>query len=147
MSWPDVILGVAGAGMLGALIYFVVERTRRARDEINQLRRDLGVYTEASIRVADTLDSLLLGKVTPAATSHSSRRYLLSEAQRATARGESLDAVAARLQLSHDELHLLRYTQGTIAFGAAADTAPCPSAVASVDAAPGRTARGRSWAA
>ena len=125
--------------MLAAAIFVVVGRTRRARNEIDQLRKDIAVYAEASIRVADTLDKVLLGKATPSETSHSSRRYLLSEAQRATAQGESLDAVAARLQLSHDELHLLRYTQGTICFGAAAG--------ASADAAPGKTARGRSWAA
>ncbi len=155
MSWPDVIISVAGIGVLAASIFLVVGRTRRARNEIDLLRKDIAVYAEASIRVADTLDKVLQGKATPSETSHSSRRYLLSEAQRAAAQGESLDAVAARLQLSHDELHLLRYTQGTICFGAAAGAAA--SAVASAvagaaagataDAAPEKRARGRSWAA
>ena len=141
MSWPDVVLSVTGAGLLGALIFMVVGRTRQAQSEIDRLRRELAVYAEASTRVADTLDRALLGRTTPPETSHSSRRYLLSEAQRATAQGESLDAVAARLQLSHDEVHLLRYTLA----GRSGATA---SAAASAAAGPpAGTARGRSWAA
>lgn len=143
MSWPDVVLSLAGAGLLGTLIFMVVGRTRRAQNEVDQLRRELAVYAEASTRVAETLDRVLLGRTTPTETSHSSRRYLLSEAQRATAQGESLDGVAARLQLSHDEVHLLRYT-----LAGASDASASASGGASAAAGPpAGTARGRSWAA
>ena len=85
-------------------------RSMRLRKELAALRDDVGVFTEASIRVAQTLDGLMQGEVTPRQASQASRRYLINQAREGVAGGEPLTALAERLGLSHDEVALLRAT-------------------------------------
>lgn len=86
-----------------------LRRARQAEQRQSQLQADLAVFSEASVRVADTLNALLRGEARGPETAGSSRRRLLAQAQSGMASGESLDGVAARLQLSHDEKRLLGF--------------------------------------
>lgn len=83
-------------------------RSRRLRKELDELRSNVGVFTEASIRVAQTLDGLLQGEVEPAQAHHASRRYLVNQAREGIRSGERLPQLAERLALSHDEVALLQ---------------------------------------
>lgn len=136
MSWFDAALAVLAVLALTSAAALLVVRLRRAQGEVDRLRREVAVFAEASTRVADTLDRVLSGRVPVTETVHASRRYLLSEAQKAIAAGEAVDAVGQRLRLSHDEVRLLRCA---LPGGKepASEPAPAPH--------PGRSSR--SWAA
>jgi hypothetical protein len=141
MSWFEAGLAALAAVGLATAAALLVMRLRQARGEVDRLRREVAVFAEASTRVADTLDRVLSGSVPVTDTVHVSRRYLLGEAQKAIAGGESVDAVGLRLRLSHDEIRLLR----CVLPGSATPVGPGPAG----EAAPG-TQRGRSrrsWAA
>lgn len=111
---PAVWLG--GITLLAALAalaasYRVARRLARERRRLDGMRRDLQAFAEASTRVADTLDHLLRGTVEPAEGSGSSRRYLLLQAREGIEQGETIDALAARLDLCEDEKHLLHFLE------------------------------------
>jgi len=104
---------VVGIALLG--MFAVSARIVSAQREVERLQSEVIIFAEASIRVAETLDQLLLGNLAATRVSHTSRRYLLSEAQAGLGSGESLDGLAERLGLSHDEvrlLHAARSAQG-----------------------------------
>ena len=100
---------VGAALMVSALVLVSVSwrRQRRLRDRLKRLEEDLGVFTEASTRVAQTLEQVLLDRVTPGQSVHTSRRYLLQQARERLAQGDSLATVARGLGLSDDEAALL----------------------------------------
>ena len=105
MSWLETeisvflqVFGVWLAVALAALSLGLASmRLIRAEREVKRLQREVVVFAEASTRVADTLDQLLLGNVAATRGSHTSRRYLLSEAQAGLESGDSLNALAERL--------------------------------------------------
>jgi hypothetical protein len=131
MSWHETdiasILQLAGAwlavGLALVIVVVMSARMVRSEREVRRLQREVVVFAEASTRVADTLDQLLLGNVAPTRGSHTSRRYLLSEALAGLESGESLDALSERLGLSHDEVHLLQRTARTLGTGRAQQAA------------------------
>ena len=92
-------------------MFVVLRRLVTAQRKIERLQREVMVFAESSTRVADTLDQLLLGNVAATRVSHTSRRYLLSEANAGLGLGESPQALAERLGLSHDEVRLLCSSQ------------------------------------
>ena len=98
---------VLAAAVLTAIFSGVmVLRYRRLASHLGRLQREMLVYTEASTRVAQTLEGALLGPH-PAGTHQTSRRYLLLQARERLHRGESLEGIARGLGLSHDEVRLL----------------------------------------
>lgn len=106
MEW--IVVGTLislGAGGIGLLI-----RSVRLRRELAELRSHLEVFTEASIRVADSLDELMRGNVEPPKASQASRRYVINQAREGMRGGEQLPQLSQRLGLSHDEEMLLRTT-------------------------------------
>ena len=123
MSWLETLFSVPVLEMLGvwvavglAALSLVITfgRLVKSEGEIRRLQREVVVFSEASTRVANALDQLLLGNVTTTRAGHTSRRYLLSEAQAGLESGEALDALADRLSLSHDEVRLLQRAQRTL---------------------------------
>ena len=100
--------------VVGSLLCFVaggvglLVRSARLRRELVALRSDVNVFTEASIRVAQTLDGLMQGDVEPRGANQASRRYLINQAREGVRDGEPLATLAERLGLSHDEVALLR---------------------------------------
>lgn len=95
---------------LGALLRFSWLAGRRwlaTTTRVSELERELTVYAEASTRVAQTLEEMLLARVRPGESVHSSRRYLLTQARERITRGEPLQQVARNLGLSFDEARLL----------------------------------------
>lgn len=96
---------------IGALVasLAVARRTSRERRRLDRMRRDLEAFTEASVRVADSLDHVLRGSVEPAEITTSSRRYLLMQARERMQRGEPVDTLATNLQLCEDEKYLLAF--------------------------------------
>lgn len=122
MSWletdiPPILemLGVwIAVGLAVVTVAITSARLMSAEHEVKRLQREVAVFAEASTRVADTLDQLLLGNVAATGVSHTSRRYLLSEATAGLESGESLDSLSERLGLSHDEVRLLQRTQRTL---------------------------------
>lgn len=87
-----------------------------ARRQLRSLREQVGVFSEASVRVADTLDAMLLGEVSQAGdslgrthrTNQSSRRYLVNQARERILGGEQVETVTQRFGLSRDEVALLQ---------------------------------------
>lgn len=120
VAGPQTWLGGAALALaLLALLVTVVVARRGARERarLEVLQRDLQTFTEASVRVAESLDHVLRGAVTPGAApaaeaSVSSRRYLLMQARERLQQGEPLDSLASSLHLCDDEKHLLRFLQG-----------------------------------
>jgi len=112
MSGAWLAVGIA-MGIAVLSLGLSAARLVRSEQEVKRLQREVVVFAEASTRVADTLDQLLLGNVAATRGSHTSRRYLLSEAQAGLEMGESLDALAERLGLSHDEIRLLQRLERT----------------------------------
>lgn len=109
MSWLDYLSAILGAAACLATVVLCFARVRRAERRYARLREDVSAFSEASVRVADTLDALLRGDVAPQQSHQPSRRYLLAQAQQGVADGESLEQVAERLHLSHDETRLLAF--------------------------------------
>lgn len=110
MSWLEYAPAAVAAAisLLTGLVCFA--RARRAERRSAELGEQVAAFSEASVRVADTLDALLRGQVSPPQEGHQpSRRYLLAQAQQGLSAGESLEQVAERLRLSHDETRLLRF--------------------------------------
>lgn len=105
--------GIALCAALSALAvsYCIARRLAGERRRLDNMRRDLQAFAEASTRVADTLDHLLRGTVEPQEGSGSSRRYLLLQAREGIEQGEAVDALAARLDLCDDEKHLLQFLE------------------------------------
>jgi hypothetical protein len=120
MNWLDYAPAGLAALTCLATVLICFARTRRAEQRYARLRDDVSAFSDASVRVADTLDALLKGEVTPREAHQSSRRYLLSQAQHDVAAGESLEQVAERLHLSHDEARLM----GFVALGQRRERAP-----------------------
>ncbi len=120
LARPETWLGGAALGLaLLALLVtvMVARRNARQRERLEALQRDLQTFTEASVRVAESLDHVLRGAVAPGATpaadaSVSSRRYLLMQARERLQQGEPLEALASSLHLCEDEKHLLQFLQG-----------------------------------
>ena len=112
MNHVPALLPVAVLLALSALAISVAGLRKIAgeRRRLESMQRDLEVFTEASTRVADALDQLLRGDVTPPAESSApSRRYLLQQARRGVQNGESVDTLTARLGLCEDERRLLEF--------------------------------------
>lgn len=110
MSWLEYAPAAATAVICFATCLVCFTRARRAERRAARLDEQVAAFAEASVRVADTLDALLRGQVSPPQEGHqSSRRYLLAQAQQGLSQGESLEQVAERLRLSHDETRLLRF--------------------------------------
>lgn len=136
---PAANLWVAAVSVLLALCALAVSlrlarRHARDRARLDCMRRDLQAFTEASTRVADTLDHLLTGTVEPAEPCAPSRRYLLLRAREGMQNGETLEALSERLDLCEDERKLLEFAQtGT--------------ATATGSAAPPRAPGRRAWVA
>lgn len=116
MNWYEQLLsGIAvdllALVMLAALtgiIWLVGRHWITALNRMKTLEREVAVYSEASTRVAETVEDILLARVKPGESIHSSRRYLLMQARDRLARGEPLQATARSLGLSFDELRLLQ---------------------------------------
>jgi len=116
MNWSEQLLaGVAvdllALGILALLtgiIWLAGRRLLMALTRMKTLEREVAVYSEASTRVAETVEDILLARVKPGESVHSSRRYLLGQARDRLARGEPLQATARSLGLSFDELRLLQ---------------------------------------
>jgi hypothetical protein len=110
MSWLEYAPAAFAAIACLATCVACFARARRAERRAAELQAQVGAFSEASVRVADTLDALLRGQVTPAQESHQpSRRYVLAQAQQGLAEGQSLEQVTERLRLSHDEARLLGF--------------------------------------
>lgn len=109
MSWFDYAPAALAAVSCLATILACFARARRAEARYAHLRADVAAFSEASVRVADTLDALLRGRVPAPEAAQSSRRYLLTQAQQGMAAGETLDQVTERLHLSQDEARLLAF--------------------------------------
>lgn len=109
MSWFDYLPAASAAIACLATAVMCFARARRAEQRYARLRDDVSAFSEASVRVADTLDALLRGQVSPAEAQASSRRCLLAQAQKRMAEGESPEQVAGQLHLSHDEARLLAF--------------------------------------
>ena len=103
MYWIAAVLALA----LVVATFVLTARIRRAEREVVRLSRHLDSFADASVRVADSLDALLRGEVTPVTRVQGSRRYLLNQARDQIATGEQLQSVAQRLGLSRDEMLLL----------------------------------------
>jgi hypothetical protein len=103
------ILTLSGAG--GLLVWRWLSRLRRAQQRISTLERELAVYAEASTRVAASVEAILLARVKPGESVHSSRRYLLLQARERISQGDELRTTARNLGLSFDEQRLLEKTQ------------------------------------
>ncbi|MCB1685760.1 MAG: hypothetical protein R3E82_04445 [Pseudomonadales bacterium] len=97
--------------LLGALvtILVVIHHNRRLGTRLARLESELTVYTEASTRVAQTLEAVLLGRTRTSQSVQTSRRYLLIQARERFHRGESPQGIARGLGLSHDEVRLLEH--------------------------------------
>jgi len=95
--------------LLGALVatLVVIHHNRRLGNRLARLESELTVYTEASTRVAQTLEAVLLGRTRTSQSLQTSRRYLLIQARERFHRGESPQGIARGLGLSHDEVRLL----------------------------------------
>lgn len=106
-----VALVLAAAVLTAIFSGVMVLRYRRLASHLGRLQREMLVYTEASTRVAQTLEAALLGPTTPARTHQTSRRYLLLQARERLHRGESLEGIARGLGLSHDEVRLLEHAR------------------------------------
>ena len=76
-------------------------------NRLAHVESDVAVYSEASTRVARTLEEMLLARAKPGATVHSSRRYLLQTARERISQGESVKTLQRSLGLSFDEVRLL----------------------------------------
>ena len=90
---------IAGAAMLISVAMlaaasFMVLRNHRLRSRLERLERELLVFTEASTRVAQTLEEVLLGRMPSRQSIQTSRRYLLLQARARLHRGESLQGIA-----------------------------------------------------
>lgn len=123
MNWLEQIQGAVGgywliAGAIGgaALVFGAVAATllimghnRRLDRRLARLETELTVYTEASTRVAESLDAVLMGRTRTSQSIQSSRRYLLLQARERLHRGESPQGIARALGLSHDEVRLLEH--------------------------------------
>ena len=103
MYW--IVTGFALVLVVTTVVFMA--RIRRAEREVARLAGHLDCFSEASVRVADTLDQLLRGDVTPVGRVQSSRRYLLNQARERVGTGEQLQSVAQGLGLSRDEILLL----------------------------------------
>lgn len=104
-----IYIGTAGLFLLAAA--FLCWRGIETRRQVLRLSSDVALFAEASMRVADTVDQILVGRATPLRASHTSRRYLLSRARDGISSGDSLDQIAVHLGLSHDEVSLLQRMQ------------------------------------
>jgi hypothetical protein len=103
-----IYLGIfAGLALLLRFAWLAANRWLANSSRINDLERELSVYVEASTRVAQTLEEILLARVRPGESVHSSRRYLLTQARDRLSHGEPLQTVARNLGLSFDESRLL----------------------------------------
>lgn len=109
MSWLDYAPAALAALACTVTVMACFVRTRRTERRYARLHEDVSVFSEASMRVADTLDALLRGQVAPQEVHQSSRRYVLAQAQQRMAAGESIEQVTEGLHLSHDEARLLAF--------------------------------------
>lgn len=100
------------AGLALCVSFVAISKSAPQRQRLESLKRQLEVYTEASTRVADTMDQLLRGEIATTARATSSRRYLLQQAKQGLTEGEPLDALAGRLGLCEDEKQLLSVFNG-----------------------------------
>ncbi len=101
--WLVALLAVVLIGIVTAALL----RWRRAEHRVGALEREVAVYCEASTRVAQTLEEMLLARVRPGEVVHTSRRYLINQARQRLDQGEPLPRVARALGLSFDEVRLL----------------------------------------
>jgi len=102
------VLLAGGLGLLAAVSLLLLHRrVHRQRRQLEKLRGELRIFTEASTRVADTLNQLLNAADSEARAPGSSRRYLLQQARQALTAGDDLSSVGARLGLCRDEMLLL----------------------------------------
>ena len=111
--------------LTGSLAIYAWIRLRILEVRLTSLDEQLGVYTQASIEVARTLQTSLEQRTRIAeveldspvelpqrSCTVSSRRYLLQEAQSDLSRGEKIEEVRRRFALHQDELFLLRRMAG-----------------------------------
>lgn len=101
------VLLAGGLGLLAAASLLLHRRVRRQRRQLEKLQGELRIFTEASTRVADSLNQLLNAADSEARAPGSSRRYLLQQARQALTAGDDLMSVGARLGLCRDEMLLL----------------------------------------
>lgn len=87
----------------------IAGHNRRLGVRLARLESELTVYTEASTRVAESLEAVLMGRTRTSQSLHSSRRYLLLQARERLHRGETPQGIAWGLGLSHDEVRLLEH--------------------------------------
>ncbi len=109
MALDLVMLVLSGA--CGLLIWRWLNRLRSAQNRITTLERELAVYAEASTRVASSVEAMLLARVKPGESVHSSRRYLLLQARERISQGDEVNVTARTLGLSFDEQRLLERAQ------------------------------------
>lgn len=102
----DLLALVFLAALMG-IVWLIGHRWMMTLTRMKTLEREVAVYSEASTRVAETVEDILLARVKPGESVHSSRRYLLLQARERLAKGEPLQATARSLGLSFDELRLL----------------------------------------
>lgn len=91
----------------GCLFWLVGRRWMAAMNRLDHVESDVAVYSEASTRVARTLEEMLLARAKPGETVHSSRRYLLQKARERIGQGQSVATLQRSLGLSFDEVRLL----------------------------------------
>lgn len=123
---PEAWLGAAALAVaLLALLAALrgARRQSRERSRLDDMRRDLATFTEASVRVAESLDHVLRAGVPAPDASMSSRRYVLMQARERLQQGESLETLATALHLCDDEKHLLRFLQAELGVRAPARVA------------------------
>lgn len=111
-NWIELACALVAVAAL-ALSVRVMRRAAGDRRRLDDMRRDLQAFTEASTRVADTLNHLLNGDVAPVEQSAPSRRYLLLRAREGLENGETVEDLASRLDLCEDERKLLEFLQGS----------------------------------
>jgi len=105
------VLLAGGLGLLAVGVLLLHRRVRRQRRQLERLQGELRIFTEASTRVADSLNQLLNAADSDARAPGSSRRYLLQQARQALTAGDDLSSVGTRLGLCRDEMLLLQGLQ------------------------------------
>lgn len=109
LSSPGAAIAVVAVLLMaaGCLFWLVGRRWMVAMNRLAHIESDVAVYSEASTRVARTLEEMLLARSKPGMTVHSSRRYLLQTARERISQGESVKTLQRSLGLSFDEVRLL----------------------------------------
>ncbi len=103
-SW--ILFALLGATAVAGYVGLLVQCLRQNK-QIDELRMQLDVFADSSIRVAQSVDRLLQHGLQDNAINVASRRWILQEAKSRLQNGESVIDIAAPLGLSRDEVRLL----------------------------------------